>query len=77
MSDTYKFTFKRRFFKKSIKAKGHRYDREIDRMDVYHEDGSITSIARWSQCTLYLGIDWVLFTKKQMEKEAGQPVNLA
>lgn len=56
---------------------GHRYDKDIDKMDVYHVDGSITVIPRWSRCHLFLGTDWVLFTKKQMEKESGQNIQLA
>lgn len=72
----YNFKFKRFFITRTIKSIGHRYDQENKRMDVYHSDGSITSIPKWDQCTLYLGTDWVLFTKKQIEKEAGQKINL-
>lgn len=46
-------------------------------MDVYHVDGSITSISQWSKYDLRLGTDWVSFTKKSMEKESGQQVQLA
>lgn len=73
----YNFKYKRFLFAKTIKASGHRYDHEHHRMDVYHSDGSITSIPQWDKYTLYLGTDWVLFTKKQMEKEAGQKIDLA
>lgn len=55
---------------------GHQYQKDIDRMDAYHTDGSITSIAKWSKYDLHLGTDWVLFTKKQMEKESGQDIKL-
>ena len=75
--NSYKFKFKKTLFTKTIKAVGHRWDKESDRMDVYHENGSITSIAEWRKYTLYLGTDWVLFTKKQMEKESGQKIDLA
>lgn len=56
---------------------GHKYHPDLNRMDVYHEDGSITSIANWGKYDLRLGNDWVLFTKKQMEKESGQKIDLA
>lgn len=74
---TYNFVYRRRLFWKSIKATGHRLDKELDRMDIFHEDGSITSLSQWSKYDLKLGTDWVLFTKKQMEKEAGQKIDLA
>jgi len=72
----YCFKYKRKFFKKTIIAVGHKYLSEMDRMDVYHENGSITSIPKWHECYLFLETDWVLFTKKQMEKESGQQINL-
>jgi hypothetical protein len=74
---SYKFTHRKRWFWKSIKASGHKYYPEMDRMDVFHVDGSITSLAQWSKYDLKLGTDWVLFTKKQMEKESGQRIDLA
>ena len=63
----YYFQYKRYFFKNKIKAIGHKFHPEYNRMDVFHEDGSITSIPKWDQCHLYLGTDWVLHTTKQME----------
>ncbi len=47
-----------------------------DRMVVYFEDGSLYAIPRWSECELRLGTDWTLFTKREMEKQGGQPVTL-
>jgi hypothetical protein len=73
---SYKFKYRKSWFFKSISAIGHRYDKEIDRMDVYHENGSITSLSKWSNYDLFLGVDWVLFTKEQMEKESGQDIKL-
>jgi hypothetical protein len=77
MAKYYAFRYKKKFFSKVIKAVGHRWDKDSDRMDVYHLNGSITSIAKWSTYNLYLGTDWVLFTKNAMEKESGQNVKLA
>lgn len=73
---TYKFKYKRRFFWHSIKAIGHRYYADVNKVDVFHEDGSITSIPKFSECYLRLGTDWVLFTKREIEKESGQQVQL-
>jgi hypothetical protein len=75
----YKFKYRKSngLFWKIIVATGHKYYSEMDRMDVFHVDGSITSLAQWSKYDLKLGTDWVLFTKKQMEKESGQRIDLA
>ena len=55
----------------------HRITRQPqDRMIVYFEDGSLKAIHNWSRCELELGTDWVLFTKREMEKKAGQPIQL-
>lgn len=74
---TYIFKFKRWFIWKKVKVIGHRTDKDLNRMDLYLPDGSIYSIPEWSKCSLYLGKDWLLFTKNQMEKESGQPIKLA
>ena len=55
----------------------HRITRQPqDRMIVYFADGSLKAIRGWSECELELGTDWVLFTKREMEKKAGQPIQL-
>jgi len=77
MSNTYKFKYRKRGLWKCVKSIGHKLHPELDRMDIYHEDGAITSISQWSKYDLRLGTDWVLFTKKQLEKEAGQKVELS
>jgi hypothetical protein len=74
---TYEFKWKRWVLWQNKAVIGHRLDKEINRMDLYLQDGSIYSIPQWDKCTLKLGTDWVLFTKKQMEKESGQNVSLA
>lgn len=73
---TYKFFYKKRFFWESILVVGHRLDKELNRMDFYIPDGSIMSLTNWDRYDMKLGIDWVLFTKKQMEKESGQQIPL-
>lgn len=77
MTICYKFRYKKTWLTRTIVAIGHRWDKESDRMDVYHQTGAITSIAEWRKYTLYLGTDWVAFTKTQLEKESGQNVKLA
>lgn len=57
-------------------AIGHSLDKNQDKMVVYFEDGGICEIAKWAECEVRLGTDWVLATKDQMEKEANQPVKL-
>lgn len=76
MNNLYKFKYKKRLFWSSVKAAGHQYDKDSDRMDIYHADGTITSLAHWSKYDLRLGKDWVEATKAQMEKEAGQPIKM-
>ena len=75
--NTYKFKFKKGFFWKVIKSVGHNLHQDLDRMDVFEEDGSIYSISSWSKYDLFLGIDWVLFTKKKMEKDSGHQISIA
>jgi hypothetical protein len=70
----YKFTYRRRFFWKTLVVEGHRFEKETNRMELFFKDGSVLSISQWSKYDLKLGTDWVLAVKKQMEKEAGQPV---
>ncbi len=52
------------------------YDDRQDKMVLYFPDGSIREIKEWSKCEVRLGIDWVLFTKKRIEKAIGQPIEL-
>jgi hypothetical protein len=72
----YKFKYKKGFFWKSVTVTGHQTIKEMDRMDLIKEDGSIISLSQWSKYDLKLGQDWVLAVKKTMEKEAGQSIGL-
>jgi hypothetical protein len=72
----YNFKYKRRFFFKSLKnAVGHHHHAQVDRMDVHFQNGSILSIPEWSRCYLKLGPDFFIFQKKELEKQAGQPIH--
>lgn len=69
----YKITFKRLGFfskKQSVIVKGHNYDATTDKLVLFFPNGTIREVARWKDCEVFLGEDWVLATKKEMEKEA-------
>ena len=72
----YIFKFKKKWFWKSIKVIGHNLQPELNRMDLFLEDGGVYSIGEWSKYDLRLGTDWVAHTKKQMEAESGQDIKL-
>ena len=73
---TYIFKYKKGWFWRSAKVVGHRLDQSNNRMDLFFENGSIKSIGQWDKYDLFLGTDWVLFTKNQMEDESGQDIKL-
>jgi len=76
----YKFKYKKsgKLFWKSRTVVGHGYDKEQDKMCLFSEDGSLEEICEWKKHSVKLGTDWVLATKKQMEKETGTniPMNI-
>lgn len=71
----YIFKYKKGFFWKKIEVVGHKILNDLDRADLFFEDGSIYSISQWSKCDLKLEKDWVLALKKQMEKESGKKID--
>jgi hypothetical protein len=71
---TYKIRYRRFLFWRSLEVLGHRYEPGMDKLVVFRPDGSVEEIPRWSRCALRLGLDWKEAIRKQMEKEAGQPV---
>jgi len=75
---SYKFKYKKSFFWHTIKAVGHNYLPEQDKMVIYSEDGSLREIAQWSKHEVALGTDWVAMTKKRMEEKTGTsiPINI-
>ena len=42
----------------------------------FFKDGSIISLSEWSKYDLKLGQDWLLRTKKDMERESGLDIKL-
>ncbi len=74
---TYKFKWRRWFFYKTVVVIGHQYTPDQNKMGLFLPDGSVQEIKDWTKCEVKLGTDWVLFTKKQMEKQAGQSIPLA
>ena len=72
----YKFCFRKNFFWKKYIVIGHKYEEKQDKMVIFFEDGGFQEICEWHKCELKLGSDWVLTTKKRMEKESGIDVKL-
>lgn len=74
----YKFKYRRNFFWYTThEVIGHRYDTSQDKMILYFENGSVKEIKKWKDCELSLGVDWVLASKKMIEKETGVEAKLA
>jgi len=73
---TYKFKFRRNWFWHSFNVIGHQFDTAQDKMVVQFADGSMREIAKWRECSVSLGVDWVLAQKKSLESQAGQPIPL-
>ena len=72
----YMFKYRKigRLLWKCVKVKGHNMQPQLDRIELFLADGGILSIPQWSKYICKLGPDWELAIKKQMEKEAGQPI---
>ena len=45
-------------------------------MQLFFSNGSIMEIKDWNKCEIFLGADWVIYTKNQMERETGQNIKL-
>ena len=74
---TFSIKWKRKnswFWKTEKKLTGVGYSNETDRYFFYYMDGTIKEVAKWSDCDCKLGLEWLAFQKKKVEKEAGQPV---
>jgi hypothetical protein len=74
MNKKYIFKYKRRFFWRKIEVIGHKLEGET--MVLYREDGGLLTIPRWHDCSLRLGVDWVLAVKDKMESESGTSIKL-
>jgi hypothetical protein len=73
----YRFAWRRRFFWKSLKVMGHRYEKDQNKMVLFFEDGSVRELKEWTSCEVFLRQDWVLARKKQMESDSGLNVPLS
>jgi len=79
MNNTYVFNYKKPyslFWKKIKNTVGHNYDKEQNKMIVFTDVGHIYEIPDWSSCKLFLGNEWILYQKNDMEKVVGQKVKL-
>ena len=73
----YNFTFRRRFFWRSVVVTGHGYLAEQDKMVLYRPDGGLVEIKHWRDCEVKLGVDWKLAQQKNIEAKAGVSVPLS
>ena len=72
-TDTYTFTYKRRFWPFKLKVRNacfHHYNAQTDKMWIQLREGG-TEIVAWRNCTLSLGQDWVdaMVAQGLMERE--------
>ena len=75
---TYKFKFRKHgsWFWHSYQVRGHHWQKDGNRMDLFLLDGSVLSVGDWDKCDLKLGPDWVLATKENMEEQTGTDIKL-
>jgi len=72
---TYKYRKQGRLFWKKAKGLvGHQVHE--GKMVFVFANGSQLVIAEWDKYDAFLGTDWVLHTKKEMEKQSGQSIVL-
>ena len=64
------------WFWRKTKVIGYRLSSDDGRMNLFFKDGGILEIPDWNIYMCRLGMDWVLATKRQMEKEAGRDIKL-
>ena len=55
---------------------GHKWEQDQNKMVFFFKDGSVMEVAKWLDCEIKLGTDWVLWTKNNMERESQQNVKL-
>lgn len=67
----YKFTWKRNFFKNSIKVVGHSLDKESGKMILYLPNGGLREIKKWSECEIFLGEDWKIAVDLKVKETTG------
>lgn len=74
---TYVFKWKRGLYTHKKVVIGHEWIKDQDKFLLTLPDGSYFEIAEWHLCAIRLGVDFVLYKKKVMEEQAGQPVQLS
>jgi hypothetical protein len=75
MNKKYIFKYRRKLFWKKIEVIGHKL--EDNTMVLYMENGGLQTIPKWNECSLKLGVDWVLAVKSNMENQTGVDIKLA
>lgn len=74
----YTIKFRKFLFWRSYTVIGNTYDRQLDKMCLSFADGSQREIPGWSKYEVFVGPDWALAVKADLERKSGQaiPVNL-
>jgi len=75
----YKIKYRRKgaWFWRSKDVVGHRIDLQFNRLDMFlFPSGALLSLGNPGDYDIYLGQEWLAVTKKNVEKDAGQPVNV-
>jgi hypothetical protein len=71
---TFVFKWKRKFLWHSTEISGFEWVKDMDRMVLFYEDGSIYEIPKWNECHCLLGHDFYIWKLKKAESEAGQKI---
>ncbi len=71
---SFKFQWKRRLFWHTKTIVGFGLDKDLDRMQIFFENGTTLEISKWSKCDCLLGSDYFKIKHKMMEEKAGQSI---
>ena len=69
---SYKFKWKRNWFKHSQRVIGHTYDTPSDKMILYLPNGGLREIKKWSECEIFLGEDWKIAVDLKVKETTGK-----
>ncbi len=70
----FEFHCRKFLFWRSYLVIGFKYEKDLNRMILYFEDGSILELCEWSKYDCKLGQDYFDCIKKDMEQKAGQSI---
>ena len=64
----YTIYYRKTFFWKKLIVTGHRYEKELNRMDFYLKDNSVLSLTHWDRYDMKLGVDWLIAKQHEERK---------